>query len=114
MIPINFFENVDDVKNAMAGKEPVVFLDYDGTLTPIVATPDLAIISDEMREAVRALSQRRKVSIVSGRATDDVRGKAEIDGIFYAGSHGFVGMNLRVLSLVPSQPASYSPGFTHT
>lgn len=89
MLPINFFENIDDIRNVMAGKEPVVFLDYDGTLTPIVATPDLAVISDEMRETVRALSQRRKVSIVSGRATDDVRSKARIDGIFYAGSHGF-------------------------
>lgn len=89
MFPIDFFENIKDVKGVMAGKEPVVFLDYDGTLTPIVETPDLAIISDEMRETVRALSQRRKVSIVSGRATDDVRSKAKIEGIFYAGSHGF-------------------------
>lgn len=89
MIPVNFFENIQDVEARFAGKEPVVFLDYDGTLTPIVATPDLAVISDEMRKTVRALSQRRKVSIVSGRATDDVRGKVGIDGIFYAGSHGF-------------------------
>lgn len=89
MLPINFFDNIDAVKDLMAGREPVVFLDYDGTLTPIVATPDLAVISPEMRSVVQALSKRRKVSIVSGRATDDVRGKVAIDGIFYAGSHGF-------------------------
>lgn len=89
MVPISFFDHVEEIKKEMAGKAPVIFLDYDGTLTPIVATPDLAVLSSEMREAVRTLTQRRKVSIVSGRATDDVRGKVDIDGIFYAGSHGF-------------------------
>lgn len=89
MLPIKFFDNQEAVQRMMAGKEPVIFLDYDGTLTPIVATPDLAVIADEMRDTVKRLSRRRKVSIVSGRATDDVRSKVKIDGIFYAGSHGF-------------------------
>ena len=73
----------------MSRKDVFIFLDYDGTLTPIVDTPDLAVLSDEMRRAVRELASRYKVSIVSGRATDDVRGKVQIDKIFYAGSHGF-------------------------
>lgn len=87
--PINFFENLDQINELIADKEILVFLDYDGTLTPIVATPDLAIISDEMRQTVQELSSKYKVSIVSGRATDDVKSKVKIDGIFYAGSHGF-------------------------
>ena len=85
----NFFESLDEIKTRLNGKTLVVFLDYDGTLTPIVATPDLAIISDEMRLVVEELSKKIKVAIVSGRATDDVRSKVKIDGIFYAGSHGF-------------------------
>ncbi len=85
----NFFEYLDEIKGRLNGKTLVVFLDYDGTLTPIVATPDLAIISDEMRSTVENLSQKIKVAIVSGRATDDVRSKVKISGIFYAGSHGF-------------------------
>ena len=85
----NFFESLDEIKTRLDGKTLVVFLDYDGTLTPIVATPDLAIISDEMRSVVKELSKKIKVAIVSGRATDDVKAKAKIDGIFYAGSHGF-------------------------
>ena len=85
----NFFESLDEIKARLKGKTLVVFLDYDGTLTPIVATPDLAIISDEMRSVVKELSKKIKVAIVSGRATDDVKAKAKIDGIFYAGSHGF-------------------------
>jgi len=85
----NFFESSEEIKALLAGKQPVFFLDYDGTLTPIVATPDLAIISDAMRDTVVDLAGKLTVSIVSGRATDDVKSKVNIDGIFYAGSHGF-------------------------
>jgi len=42
-----------------------------------------------MREVLKKLAAHYKVSIVSGRATDDVKSKVQIDGIFYAGSHGF-------------------------
>ena len=87
--PINFFEHLAELKKQIEQKDVFVFLDYDGTLTPIVATPDLAILSGEMREVVQKLSKNYKVSSVSGRATDDVRRKVQIDNIFYAGSHGF-------------------------
>lgn len=86
---IDFFENIEQVKKELEGKEILLFLDYDGTLTPIVATPDLAIISDSMREIVCEAAKKMTVSVVSGRATDDVRSKVKLDGIFYAGSHGF-------------------------
>lgn len=87
--PCNFFENADKIRQELSQKKVILFLDYDGTLTPIVATPDLAVISDEMREMVRRVSQALTVSVVSGRATDDVKSKVRIDGLFYAGSHGF-------------------------
>ncbi|MFP4473476.1 MAG: trehalose-phosphatase [Candidatus Omnitrophota bacterium] len=89
MIPVPFFDQDDHVQQRLAGKEIIVFLDYDGTLTPIVDKPDLAVISDEMRATVQRLTENYTVSIVSGRATDDVRNKVKIEGIFYAGSHGF-------------------------
>jgi len=87
--PVKFFEHLDGIKNQLARKDVFIFLDYDGTLTPIVATPDLAVLSLEMKGVVENLCAHYKVSVVSGRATDDVRSKVQIDGIFYAGSHGF-------------------------
>ena len=87
--PVDLFKHLNELKDQLAQKDVFVFLDYDGTLTPIVATPDLAVLSEDMREVVKELSSRYKVSIVSGRATDDVQSKVQIDGIFYAGSHGF-------------------------
>lgn len=67
----------------------VVFLDYDGTLTPIVSRPENAILCDEMRDLVRQLSRVCLVSVVSGRDLVDVRDRVELNDIIYAGSHGF-------------------------
>jgi len=67
----------------------VLFLDYDGTLTPIVERPEMAVISDEMKNTIETLSGKFMVSIVSGRMREDVEKLAGIRDIVYAGSHGF-------------------------
>jgi len=66
-----------------------VFLDYDGTLAPIVSDPEKALLSDSMRQTLRALAAQAAVAILSGRDLDDVRRRVGIDAIIYAGSHGF-------------------------
>ena len=65
--PVNFFDHVEEINQEVSGKDIFLFLDYDGTLTPIVATPDLAVLSDAMRDTVRKVAQKQTVSIVSGR-----------------------------------------------
>jgi trehalose 6-phosphate phosphatase len=69
--------------------QAAVFLDYDGTLTPIASHPEDAWLSESMRETLRSLAARLPVAILSGRDLDDVRGRVLVDGIVYAGSHGF-------------------------
>jgi alpha,alpha-trehalase len=66
-----------------------VVLDYDGTLTPIVERPDLAVLSEDMRATVRALASLCTVSIISGRDRADVQRLVGLDELVYAGSHGF-------------------------
>lgn len=39
------------ITKASMGKQIVMFLDYDGTLSPIVDDPDRAFMSDEVRIA---------------------------------------------------------------
>jgi trehalose-phosphatase len=68
---------------------PAVFLDYDGTLTPIVSQPEKALLSDSLRRALQALVMHAPVAILSGRDLDDVRQRVNISAIVYAGSHGF-------------------------
>ncbi len=78
-----------EIRLKVQGKKIAVFLDYDGTLTPIVSTPDQAIMAAEMRDTVRELSHYCPVAIISGRDLKDVREKVKIDSLIYAGSHGF-------------------------
>jgi trehalose 6-phosphate phosphatase len=70
-------------------KKIVIFLDYDGTLTPIVKQPEDAVLSDRMRETLEELTKFYTVAIVSGRDMKDVMHFVKLDQIIYAGSHGF-------------------------
>ena len=71
------------------GKQPAVFLDYDGTLTPIRDRPQDAVISDSMREAVRRLAERVPVVVASGRDRRVVQELMGLDNLIVAGDHGF-------------------------
>src|SRR5438477_2156690 len=86
MIP-SALEHVQEI--ARSADRLAVFLDYDGTLTPIVSHPQDAWLSDSMRQTLQSLAARVPVAILSGRDLDDVRGRVLVDGIVYAGSHGF-------------------------
>ncbi|XP_025881799.1 probable trehalose-phosphate phosphatase 8 isoform X2 [Oryza sativa Japonica Group] len=78
----------EQVAAAASGKRVVVFLDYDGTLSPIVADPDMAFMSDEMRAAVRDVAEHFPAAIVTGRCVDKVQSFVGLPELYYAGSHG--------------------------
>ncbi len=82
-------EHLEDIAHQLRGKRPAIFLDYDGTLTPIVERPDLAVLSDTMRHTIRQLAERCTVAIVSGRDRLDVEKLVGLSSLVYAGSHGF-------------------------
>jgi trehalose-phosphatase len=82
-------EDGDQLAHDLAGRRPAVFLDYDGTLTPIVDRPEDALISERMREAVRGLAGRCPVCVVSGRDRRVVQELMGVDDLIVAGSHGF-------------------------
>jgi len=77
------------LRERLAGRQPAVFLDYDGTLTPIIDRPEDAVISESMREAVRGLAGRCTVCVVSGRDRPVVQSLMGVDDLVVAGSHGF-------------------------
>jgi trehalose-phosphatase len=82
-------QSFEEIVKDLDGKKLAVFLDYDGTLTPIVERPEDANIADDMREVVKDLSDQCTVAIVSGRDRPDVQERVGLDNIYYAGSHGF-------------------------
>jgi alpha,alpha-trehalase len=81
--------DIQDLAQRLNEKRPALFLDYDGTLTPIVERPEDATLSGEMRQVLQQAARVMPVAIVSGRDLVDVRRMVDIDTLVYAGSHGF-------------------------
>lgn len=82
-------EQFGEIEARIGTSRPAIFLDYDGTLAPIAPRPELAVLSDEMRETVRGLSRLCTVAVISGRDRKDVEALMGLDDLVYAGSHGF-------------------------
>jgi trehalose-phosphatase len=87
MLP-SALEHVQEIAGA-GDRSLAIFLDYDGTLTPIVGHPEKAFLSDSTLQTLRALAMQAPIAILSGRELEDVRKRVAVDGIVYAGSHGF-------------------------
>jgi len=86
--PLVFGQN-SPIWNKLQEREPVFFLDYDGTLTPIVSKPEEAFISEEMRDTLKQLADYFTVAIITGRDTQDVKDFIKLENLIYAGSHGY-------------------------
>ena len=86
-----FFDFWDNLREELSNKFILLFFDYDGTLTPIVETPDKAKIPPLTREMLQILAKKNncRVFVVSGRGLNDVKSKVGTKGIVYAGNHGF-------------------------
>lgn len=81
--------HLEAIQARLRSQQVAVFLDYDGTLSPIVARPELAVLSVGMRQTIVALAKKCPVAIISGRSRPDVEAMVKIPGLTYAGSHGF-------------------------
>ena len=65
-----------------------IFLDYDGTITPIVDRPEEAFLAAATRDRLDVLSKRCPVTIVTGRDVEVARKFIQLDQLTYAGCHG--------------------------
>ncbi|XP_020878008.1 probable trehalose-phosphate phosphatase I isoform X1 [Arabidopsis lyrata subsp. lyrata] len=81
-------EMFEQIMEASRGKQIVMFLDYDGTLSPIVDDPDKAFMSSKMRRTVKKLAKCFPTAIVTGRCIDKVYNFVKLAELYYAGSHG--------------------------
>src|SRR5919202_764908 len=75
------------------GQDPgtvAISTDIDGVLAPIVPTPDMSEVPEELRELLRRLSERYLVVAgVSGRAAEDAAKLVGLKELVYYGNHGF-------------------------
>lgn len=72
-----------------AAPRVLVCLDYDGTLTPIVARPEIAQLAPAVRHVVQELAVLCPTAIVSGRDRVDIARRVDVAEAYYVGSHGF-------------------------
>jgi trehalose 6-phosphate phosphatase len=66
------------------------FLDYDGTLSPLVSTPDQARPLPDTAAVLGALAESPgvRVALVTGRTVTEIRRLIDVPGIYYVGIHG--------------------------
>lgn len=74
-----------------AASNLAIFLDYDGTLTPIRQTPSAAVLTPKTEQILKKLSAIHGIylTIVTGRSLEDIVRLVPIDGIDFAANHGF-------------------------
>ncbi len=67
-----------------------LFLDFDGTLAPIVGHPKDAVIRPDAKKWLKKLLKKNniKVAIVTGRSLSDIRRKVSLHGLYYVSNHG--------------------------
>ncbi|MBV8203146.1 MAG: trehalose-phosphatase [Acidobacteria bacterium] len=82
-------ERWSEIAGRLAGKRLALFLDYDGTLSPIVQRPELALLPPAARAVLRRLAERMPVAVLSGRRREEAAALVGLPQLTYAGSHGF-------------------------
>ena len=67
-----------------------LFLDFDGTLSPIVENPEAAFIPDKVMRWLERLSCNKslKVAVVTGRSLKDIMKRVGLKDLIYAANHG--------------------------
>ncbi len=88
-IPPSALASTKEIISRIEGRKIVVFLDYDGTLTPIVNDPEKAFLPNSMLEVLKRVADSFPLAVISGRDLPDIRELVGMEEIYYAGSHGF-------------------------
>ncbi len=98
----NILRRSDVVRAVAESARPGIILDFDGTISEIVPSPELASIHPRISKALPLVVDKYEVvAVLSGRAVRDVASRVGIRGINYVGNHGaesIVNGQLRVLS----------------
>lgn len=85
----HLLKSLGEVARRIGSGEPSLFLDYDGTLAPIAGRPEDARLHFHERELLRSLAASYRVAVVSGRGLADLKRLVGLEGLVYAGNHGF-------------------------
>ena len=80
---------VDAAARVLRQRPSALISDVDGTLSPIVASPEKAVVLPACRRALKDLASRLDlVAVVSGRTAADARRMVGLEELLYIGNHG--------------------------
>jgi len=83
-----FDENINSLIKSK--KRIFLFLDYDGTLTPIVKDPRAAHLDNDAKNLLKELSRNKNfvIAVISGRKLGDIKKRVGLNNLLYSGNHG--------------------------
>ncbi len=76
------------LRTVLAQQPLGLVFDIDGTLSPIVPTPDAATLYPGVADLLAKAHTRAQVAIMTGRAVDDGAAMVNVEGLTYIGTHG--------------------------
>ncbi|HTX35914.1 MAG TPA: trehalose-phosphatase [Bryobacteraceae bacterium] len=82
---------IEEIKDRIQSADWVsLFLDFDGTLVPIAARPEEPRLDADTAEALKLIASQEflTISIISGRAVEDLYSRIRVEGLIYAGNYG--------------------------
>lgn len=81
-----------ELLRAAMERDPLIVLDFDGTLAPLVRDPRRARMRKATASLLERLAARRPVAILSGRSLADLADRMPVDVAALVGSHGAEGL----------------------
>jgi trehalose-phosphatase len=96
--------HLDEIGNRISTKSRTfLFVDFDGTLSPIVPVPALASLPHRARDLLAQLGQSQNLilGVTSGRRVADLQWRVALPGLIYAGNYG---LEIRWKSLIFVEP----------
>jgi trehalose 6-phosphate phosphatase len=90
-MPQPLLDHLSDIESLLQQyRRVLLFLDFDGTLTPIVELPNQAELPPQTRVTLERLSELEacSITIISGRSLNDIRERVGMANLIYAGNHG--------------------------
>ena len=85
------WNEITEIKDILKDKPLIaIFLDFDGTISPIAQTPDKAKIAPKINRLLKKLSVSPRILlvIISGRSLVDLRKKIPLKTVNLAANHG--------------------------
>jgi len=103
-----------NLQRVIAQRPLGLVFDIDGTLSPIVPTPDEALIYPGVLPLLERAKEHARIAIMTGRSIDDGAAMFNLDGLTYIGTHGLEWSEglpwLHPVEVVPEAMDYYEPG----